>query len=379
MSTIRIKCNQTKLGLKWSVHSSEWDSQTKKIKLQKLTPMVFKDLGFTEKMTLSQARDHAKNLNKLDEIKRKEQKQKIASSERLNDLVIKSTALFPERLTNLFVDYIKDNWWGGAYNLKKAILNFSTAQKIVSDLNLLPPEYFNKKNLFYKYFEKQGYSPSYIEKLLKIINQWGEFYSEQTMSYFKKVPNPQGHILEKIKSNTKADGEGATPMTEDIINSVKGMPKGQKEYLYVCFYFGLRPSELDQMIKDNKSWNVTTQGKTPILSVYQGKLSSVQNNRRWKSIPAILPQQVKALSFLTSNQIKKPLVKTIKRALPQFNKIGLYSGRKGFTDLMLDKNQSLENISMWLGHASIDRTWKNYKNKNLIKFDPVNVLKLKKV
>jgi len=41
----------------------------------------------------------------------------------------------------------------------------------------------------------------------------------------------------------------------------------------------------------------------------------------------------------------------------------LYSGRKGFTDLMLNKNHSIEEIASWLGHKNIKQTWESYKNR----------------
>jgi hypothetical protein len=36
--------------------------------------------------------------------------------------------------------------------------------------------------------------------------------------------------------------------------------------------------------------------------------------------------------------------------------IDLYGGRKGFTDLMLSKGNTIENISIWMGHSTLDRT-----------------------
>jgi hypothetical protein len=41
-----------------------------------------------------------------------------------------------------------------------------------------------------------------------------------------------------------------------------------------------------------------------------------------------------------------------------FKDIDLYGGRKGFTDLMLSKRNTVENISIWMGHRTLDRTWK---------------------
>ena len=59
---------------------------------------------------------------------------------------------------------------------------------------------------------------------------------------------------------------------------------------------------------------------------------------------------------------KHPLVKTIRRHFGQ--EAALYGGRKGFTDLMLNRNQSLEHIAQWMGHSSIERTWRHYKSRH---------------
>jgi hypothetical protein len=46
----------------------------------------------------------------------------------------------------------------------------------------------------------------------------------------------------------------------------------------------------------------------------------------------------------------------------------LYGGRKAFTNLMLSKNQMIENISQWMGHSTIDRAWKHYKSRRIVHY-----------
>jgi len=58
---------------------------------------------------------------------------------------------------------------------------------------------------------------------------------------------------------------------------------------------------------------------------------------------------------------KRPLMKTIRSHFG--DDIDLYGGRKGFSDLMLSKHQTLENISVWMGHSTLDRTWRSYKSR----------------
>lgn len=84
-----------------------------------------------------------------------------------------------------------------------------------------------------------------------------------------------------------------------------------------------------------------------------------------------------SLEDLENENMAKPLVKTIQKACPKPAGLGVYSGRKGFTDLMLSFDQTLENIAAWMGHASIERTWKHYKNKDIVNFVPLKKVQSK--
>lgn len=48
----------------------------------------------------------------------------------------------------------------------------------------------------------------------------------------------------------------------------------------------------------------------------------------------------------------------------------LYCGRKGFTDFKISKGQTLENVSLYLGHKNIQTTWKFYKDRKRVDFNP---------
>jgi integrase len=89
--------------------------------------------------------------------------------------------------------------------------------------------------------------------------------------------------------------------------------------------------------------------------------------RRWKPIPVIYPEQEIALEFLSGERLVRPCLKTLQKYAGN-SKIGLYGGRKGFTDLMLSLGQKIEDISIWMGHTSIEVTWRYYKNKRAVSF-----------
>jgi hypothetical protein len=374
MAHITVRKYQTKRGLKWTATQADWNSSQGKFGEKKIDDIALTALGFGQHMTPQQAQDHAKKLNALNSITRKEQSSKVKAAERLTDLITIENSIIPSDLSKAFIIHMEENWYGGQYNLRKQIQHWNLIQKILTALKLQPHEYFKKQKDFYRYFQKEGFSKSYVEKLLKVVNAWGEFYSEQSKTYFKKIPNPKGIVLEAIIDASGADGSGAAALTPKILNSMKSkMPEGQWEYIRATLWLGLRPSELDSIITDPKKMKVSTQNKTPVLSVYQAKLTSISKIKRWKHIPLFHPEMKNALADIENKVVKKPLVKTLKKAAPTVLKIGLYSGRKGFTDLMLSFNQTLENIAMWMGHASIERTWKNYKNKEQVNFVEIKV------
>jgi integrase len=112
------------------------------------------------------------------------------------------------------------------------------------------------------------------------------------------------------------------------------------------------------------------ENKVKILSVYQSKLMSVQESLRWKYIPLIFDEQTKIEEIVSSGEFKKPLGKTIKKYTENPN-ISAYGGRKGFVDLCLDRGQNFVDIAAWLGHKDTTTTFKHYKNKQLVRFNPV--------
>ncbi len=77
--------------------------------------------------------------------------------------------------------------------------------------------------------------------------------------------------------------------------------------------------------------------------------------------PILFEEQEFALRIIKTQSFQRPLVKTLHH---YFGKgIDLYGGRKGFVDLMLSKGHTLENISVWMGHSTLDRTWRSYKQR----------------
>lgn len=378
MSHITVRKYQTTKGLKWVATEATFDNSKGYSVEKKIDELALQSLGFSSHMTPDQARAHAKKLNKLNEIKRKEQASQIKAAERLTDLGVVENSIIPDEMSRAFVEYMEENWYGGLYNLRKQIFHWNKVQKILTALKVQPHEYFKEQKKFYKYFQMNGISKSYMEKLLKVINLWGDYYSEQSRTYFKRLPGPKGVVLEAIVDASEATGEGAHPLDQKLLSKMNlKLPPGQWEYMHATLWLGLRPTELDDILENKSHMKVSHSEGVEVLSIYQTKLTSVPKPKRWKHIPIFHPEMERAVEFIQNGVIRKPLVKTLKKAAPGYDEIGLYSGRKGFTDLMLSLDQKLEDISMWLGHLSIERTWKNYKDKKKINFQEVKIKAVK--
>jgi hypothetical protein len=98
-----------------------------------------------------------------------------------------------------------------------------------------------------------------------------------------------------------------------------------------------------------------------ILWVLQTKIIALPPEDRWKPIPIVFDQQGFGLRIIDSGLFKRPLTNTVRKYFGSGTT--LYGGRKGFSDLMLSKGQAFENISIWTGHSTLDRTWKSYKRR----------------
>jgi hypothetical protein len=84
--------------------------------------------------------------------------------------------------------------------------------------------------------------------------------------------------------------------------------------------------------------------KIILLDVYQSKLKSVADDKRWKQIPVLFPEKQECLNMIKSGKFERPLHKTVRKYCGRG--ITLYGGRKNFVDMMLGKKQKIEDISL---------------------------------
>lgn len=355
---VRVKPNSTKWRLVTVGGRKE----------RKVSTLAYPELGFSAAMSVEDAKEQAKRLNHLQATRRKEQSAQIRAAERYEDLAKVQNSIIPEELNSLFLAQMSEDFFGSKSSLRKQVIVWKKCQEVVTTLKLQPQDYYVNKKAIYKLFVDQKLSLSYVEKILKVLNLWGDFYSRRVQSYFRNIPMPTGIIRETIREASTATGLGARPLTVDVLANLNGkLPVGQWEWLRASLWLGLRPIELDLMA--NTPPETYKVKGVVVLSVYQSKLVGVSKKDRYKQIPLIFEEQRKALSDILTGVIKKPLSKTINKYVSDFGGYSLYSGRKGFVDLMLSLGQTLENISMWMGHTTLDRTWRHYKDRQKVNWD----------
>lgn len=185
---------------------------------------------------------------------------------------------------------------------------------------------------------------------------------------FLSIPRPTGYerrrLIEAYFQINKNKRKDSKPLTPIMLNSTRSQLRTDLyNWIFLSVWFGLRPKEVDNL-HDQDLWKIEKlfNGRT-VLWVYQTKIVALPPEDRWKPIPILFDEQRFALRILKSGNFKRPISKTMKK---YFGKgVDLYGGRKGFTDLMISKGQILENISIWMGHSTLNRTWKNYKSRKL--------------
>jgi hypothetical protein len=252
----------------------------------------------------------------------------------------------------------------------KQQMHWRTVMRTIIDLRLQPTDYAARKEECWRYWQKKTFSPSYVDKLTQMMNKYGTFWSWKHQRLILPMPYPTGSWRQKLKdASANAPGKGgkeSAPLTPRLLESKKSKFKpAQYAWLYLSVWLGLRPAEVDSL-HSARNYRVTKGGGVPVLEVYQSKLMGIDEEKRWKRIPLFHPEMVRCLAIISGGSFVRPLTKTVSRVFGE--EYGLYGGRKGFMGLMLDFDQSLEDISLWMGHTTVERTWRSYRSRQRVHF-----------
>jgi hypothetical protein len=361
---------------RWKLQFVSYKSQDTKdsnaIKAKKewdVDPDRWRSLGFHKLMTLDEAKVRARQLNAQDFVKRQEERiQRIAIEENNNKKKYDSVLPieFVEEFESRYLRSRDSETRKGRRKTSHARSKWNAAKKMIVALKIDPSEWYYYNKEVYDYFHDQQLSISYSISILSLVNAWGYFICRKLAKPFLPVTRPRGYerqrLLDAHYQRNKNSRKASDPLPPEVLHDASGkMNQANFNWLFISVWLGLRPQEIDNL-HESDLWRV----ETPIVGrkvfwIFQTKIIALPPEDRWKPIPILYEEQEFALRIIQSGQFKRPLIKTMRN---YFSKdIDLYGGRKGFTDLMLSKGNTIENISIWMGHSSLDRTWRSYKQK----------------
>lgn len=365
---------------KWKVQYETWKNGVRKI--EDLPLEDYLGLGFDPKKTIEEAKERKTQLNAQEELKR-QQERRNAINARLEQEKLEQTAYLPANMVKEFEDTIL---FARGDNPKLAS-HWAAAKRILCELKIDPVDWAYRSKAFYDYFSKNSISPSYVQKLRRVLNDWGNFITRKNNQRFDPIPAPKGNEKERIADayfdNNGGRGNDSDPLTPELLEAQKSsLPLEVYNWLYLSVWFGLRPIEIEYIrkrkhfeivtVKNTQALKKSKTGKKPkaidvqVLRVFQTKLKAISRDKRWKNIPCNLKEQITGLEIIKAGKLTKPGDKMMLNHFGEHTH--LYGGRKNFVDLMLDLGYRLEDISSWLGHQSIERTWRSYQNRLRVRF-----------
>lgn len=337
----------------------EWD----------VSPERWRSLGFQSEMHLKDARARARQLNAQMFLKRQE--------ERIRKIEITETALqrkydsalpveFVQEFEERFVRERDSGTEQGKRKQSRSRSLWQATQKMIIAIQIDPSEWFFYSNEIYDYFYRKQYSIKYTSAILKFANLWGFYLSRKLARPFLAVAAPRGferqRIIDAYYKREHRRRRPSASLTPEVLKSTDGsLNRKNFNWLHLTVWLGLRPQEVDNLRRKDL-WSVDTLANgRKVLSIFQTKIVALPPEDRWKPIPILFDEQEQALAIIQQKNFKRPLIKTIRKHFG--TEVDLYGGRKGFPDLMLSKGHSFENISIWMGHSTLERTWRSYKNK----------------
>lgn len=404
MGSYYISGRNTKTGKSWRLMRQTYLNGARQKPIQIRDPM-FSDLGFTTKMSIEQARQHASQLNAKNSLLKKEgralDEQKQLASNKLNRIKRHEAAIFPKEHYESFIRYLSSERLGSDQNNKRVQSHWNRAQEILLALNLNVHELESRAHEFYEKAYSLRMSLDYTLKVRNAVNLWSKHLSTKTQQRLVLLRTPNNYEKNRVRDgyrdSIKYRGPSA-PLTLPVLSELKekfhDLP-GQWEYLYCLCWTGARPSELDWLIeqfKDGLQNEVIVEQEgvdVPVLKIYQRKLVNLAYEDRFKFLPLFLPQMRKVIEYLNEGKLVRPRAKILKR-LSKNKKLSLYGPRRAFFDLMTKSKdiprQDPSSVSLWLGHASLLLTLSRYRQKSLVSFQgvsanqsPATVISLSKV
>ena len=330
-------------------------------------------LGFSDSMTLEQAKARAAQLNAEGAVKRKEQASLVGIATRVERDRLHHSAFIPDDLNNQFLKWLEVNTSGTADYVQKQKSVWGAAKKAIIATQLLPENFASHKKQIFRHFASKNQAPAYVKKIIGLMNLYGKFCARLMGKYYEPIDEPRGSessMLADAYQKSKRYVGPSDPLTPEVLALLKDkLPVEQYNWLYISLWFGLRPIEVDLVIRDRarRDWSIEVGEGCDVLRVYQSKLTSLKHDERFKLIPVKYKEQRTALAMIIAGNASPPLCKTI-RAYSGLENLKLYGGRKHFTDLMREKGENIDDVSAWMGHTTTGMTLSKYKDKKRVSY-----------
>lgn len=310
--------------------------------------------GLDASWPLDKAREYVKHLRALDvEGKR----QRILEEGRVKRS--KQHAYLPGDVVEAFV---KSRIEPQIDKAGKLLALWGRVQALVVGVGIEAPDWYLDYLVVHAWVVKQGWTADYSNRVLSLANKWGYLYCRKRATSFLPVPKLAGKYLVTARENIEGRERKSKPLDKlDLRRLKSNLSPEQYRWVEVCFWFGLRPEECDQVAQyDGQKLSLSDS----VMHIYQPKLRAIPKRDRWKHIPAWLPEQTALLTALLNKaSLTRPPRYQVRKCFPEG--VTLYGCRHGFTSYMQQRGQPMQTISAWLGHRSIVTTERYYKDMGL--------------
>jgi hypothetical protein len=176
------------------------DPKTGKSKRDNFYPKVseYHAYGFDPFWTITEAKERLKQVQAQDKVERINNR-KAKAQARLRERALVDSAYLPEKMCREFETFLSRKVGFGDGRLPSRIdSHWKGAQKMIAEVQTEPKDYEEYSERFYQYVIKHKYSPSYLQKMLRIVNYWGYFVCKNQKQAFLPVRWPQGIWKERI-------------------------------------------------------------------------------------------------------------------------------------------------------------------------------------
>lgn len=353
----------------WKVQYEVW---TPERKVKDIPVSDYGAHGFRPGMTYEEACRRRDELNAQGHLRRHHEQQVAIEARLQTEELVHVAYLNPALVQEFEAKVLYEGFYDGdraAVQRNKVASHWRAAKRVLFELKLDPAEWLDRRRTFYAHFAKEKVSPAYLQKLIRILNLWGKFVARSRGIYFDPLPYPARFDKERVADAYLEANGGRTnesdPLTPSALEAARGSIDAEAyNWLALSVWFGLRPPEVDGL-KVSNQWRIEMHKGTPVLFVYQTKLKGIAHEQRWKYIPCLRSEQRALLEAVKAGTFSRPSLKIVHSRFGEH--VNLYGGRKAFEMLMDSFGYRLEDISLWLGHKSIERTWRNYKNRTRVR------------